>query len=743
MILPCKRIYHIRLFILRLIIVIAVIASVWTPIVMRFYVHPSNISENSIKLLTVKPGDNVLSEVNRFSYGIEKSTSPSKLVADASMIIDSGKYSEFPGVTKDLSHFNKDLLAEGLPREQLLYSSLIIPKVLLDAYLINNNEKFYNAAHDFILDWAQYEQSAWLPNGFLWDDHAIAARVLVLAKFWTLLRQHDLTTNNDAVILIRSIERSAELLAKKSLFAVGTNHGIMQNIALLHIALVFPELKNTASYIKLALERMSEQMSFYINEEGAVQEHSAEYHEYGLQLLSMAFRYMELLNIRIPDTWSEKYNRAIIIYRNLLRPDGTLPMYGDTEGGKRKPIYISSVDSVRYYTYLKPLAIAQQKESFTILPRSGYSIWWDDHTGTCTNSYDSQTFIAWPNFISHAHKHADEGSLLFWSKGQSWWTNVGYWPYGIQQRDQAVSWPGSNAVHYIDEPALSSRSTSLKSYYNSCNVKYLELERNTDDGYRVNRQVLKYHDIWLVLDSVSDKKNRGSRSTWTTLPDVSVIKRGGRDYLMRRPNDDAGLSVVVSGSKGFDVNLHRGDMAPFSGWLVEDEKVVETDAFVLDLLPESWSALAWQPVSANDRQGLSSLYMKSWLSANEWDIQITDDDNVLSIARHGPENRLVISDPDSAKSRRSILLKQVSEEEDDAAIDKQYLTLRNKYMQSKLYYSYRLKVTWYLLAIFLLQELLFFVYVARLPSRSQLVTRYVTNAAWLAIAGWLYFFYFS
>ena len=742
MILPGKKIYRLRYFILSLIIAVIVVISVWSPVIARFYVHSSKLNEDRIKILTVTPNDNTLNEVNRFSYGIQQTESPSKIVADASMIIDFGKYSVFPETGNDLSHFNKELLSEGLPRERLLYSSLIIPKVLLDAYLISNNEKFYRYAHDFIIDWANYEQSAWLPNGFLWDDHAIAARVLVLSKFWAILRQHNLFTTHDAAILIRSIERSAELLSKKSLFSVGTNHGVMQNIALLHIALVFPELKNSRSYISLAIQRLNEQISFYVNEDGVVQEHSAEYHEYGLQLLSMAFRYMELLGLSIPEEWSTKYNRAVNIYRNLLRPDGSLPMYGDTGSGIRKPIYLSNVDNVRYYRYITPLSIVKKRKSFTMLPRSGYSIWWDDNTGSCIQPDNSQTFIVWQNFISHAHKHADETSLLFWSNDQSWWTNVGYWPYGITHRDQAVSWPGSNAVHYIGEPELSSRATRLKAYYDGCDVKYLELERASDDGYRVNRQVLKYHDIWLVLDSVSDKKKRLSRSIWRTFPDVSVIHRGRGDYLLKRPDNETGLSVVISGSNGINMNLHRGDTMPFSGWLVDDDKVVKTDAFVLELLPEKWSALAWQPVSVIGKHGLRSVDMESWSSPHEWNIRITGSDHILSIARDESENKLEISYPGSSKSRRNINLKHTPVG-DNLALDEQFTALRNKYEQPKLYYSYRIKVTWYLLAAFLAQESLFLFYIPRLSSRAQHFSRYVTITGWLVTAGWLYFFYFS
>jgi hypothetical protein len=451
---------------------------------------------------------------------------------------------------------------------------------------------------------------------------------------------------------------------------------------------------------------------------------------------------MELLNIQVPDEWVVKYKKAVNIYKNLLRPDGTLPMYGDTEGEKRKSIYLSTVDDIPYYRYLDPLSIVHMRDSFTLLPRSGYSLWWDDDNDTCQQPSTSQTFIAWPNFISHAHKHADETSLLFWSNGQPWWTNIGYWPYGIKNRNEAVSWPGSNAVHYINEPTDSDRTTKLKSYYDGCEIKYLELVREDNNGYRVDRQVLKYKNVWLVLDSVLDGKKRPSRSAWTIFPDVSVVERGSHGYLLKRPDYDTGLSVVIAGSNAVNVKLHRGDMTPFSGWIVDDEKVVATNAFVLDLLPEAWSAVAWQPISEMQGQGLSSVDMMSWSSPQKWDLRITGSDHVFRIARVGPEKKLMIDDSNAQNSGRTVLLRQ-AQNSNDIALDKQFTALNNKYEHQKLYYTYRTRITWYLVVLYFLQEALFLVYINGRSVRAQMVTRYTSNAGWLVLAGWLYFFYFT
>ena len=75
---------------------------------------------------------------------------------------------------------------------------------------------------------------------------------------------------------------------------------------------------------------MVQQMKFYVSDEGVVLEHSAGYHVFGLELMGWAFRYLELMHETPPDEWTDKYDRAKSVYATFRRPDGSLPVFGDT-----------------------------------------------------------------------------------------------------------------------------------------------------------------------------------------------------------------------------------------------------------------------------------------------------------------------------------------------------------------------------------------------------------------------------
>jgi Heparinase II/III N-terminus len=127
------------------------------------------------------------------------------------------------------------------------------------------------------------------------------------------------------------VARSEALLAKPGLFTVATNHGIMQNLALWHASMAFPALPHTQEYQRLASARMNDQMKFYLGEEGVILEHSAGYQPFGLERLAWAFRYLDLMHQPVPQEWIDKYERAQKFYGTLRRPDGSLPMLGDTD----------------------------------------------------------------------------------------------------------------------------------------------------------------------------------------------------------------------------------------------------------------------------------------------------------------------------------------------------------------------------------------------------------------------------
>ena len=67
---------------------------------------------------------------------------------------------------------------------QLMLASLIVPEILIRAYEQSDDETYFVAARDYLLARSRFELRVWLPRGLLLNDHTLAARTLVLVRFW-------------------------------------------------------------------------------------------------------------------------------------------------------------------------------------------------------------------------------------------------------------------------------------------------------------------------------------------------------------------------------------------------------------------------------------------------------------------------------------------------------------------------------------------------------------------------------
>lgn len=720
-----------------------VIISVLIPDIAHYYVQPKPLGTEIVESLRTNPSNMVLEELASFSSGILNKLSDQDRLSIARKAFEGELALPMQDPIRISIPFDEQDLTLGTPGVQLLIAALGIPDLFMDAYVKTHDEAFFRAAREYILSWGHYEQSAWLPKGLLWNDHAIAARILVLTKFWGLYRNHPAYNEQDARIILRAIQRSAQLLAKPGHFTFATNHGVMQNLALLHVTVAFPSLPESSAYKEIALKRLKDQMSFYINNEGVVLEHSAGYHEFGIELLGAAFRYMTLLGIPVPKEWWTKYEKALHFYAQLRRPDDTLPMYGDTPYYGSRILPLDSPQEQGYARRFQDVSAWRPSAPFTLTPLAGYAIWWDGLEQLPNVGTLSQTVTTWSYFTGHAHKHADEMSVLLWASGYSWWTNAGYWPYGIHYRDKALSWEGSNAPHLVGESPKVERKTELLHFGQNEQLSFLELQRSRSDGYRVKRQVLHVSpDLWLIIDDVRDKKNRDTVQTWTSLPGTTVT-RGNRDnlYILGKPYSSLTLTASFLNSEGGTTNFVQGSTQPFAGWVTVPPRVQQAPAFITHLSANSWSATVWNINYRNNRPSLSRKpTMQRWNNSQDWHISIPLSSRSVEINRDG-DNVMLKTISMSTQETHLVLEPgpDITTLKDE--LKTSYRVASEKYKTYKDFSGYRTKIFFYLIIVLFTQELIFLVY-KRLRKQSDIMPRLACTIVWIAIGVWLPLFYF-
>jgi hypothetical protein len=720
-----------------------VLILVWFPELEHYYVPNGYIDDATIMKLREAPEKNVLKEISGMPllatriYDLHVQDQADRILAgEVFLPSQSPMQITLP--------FDPEDLDKGTSSWQLFFAGLSAVRILLEAYEQSAENKYFDQAKAMLLAWADYESSAWLPRGYLWNDHAVAARLIVLSQFWGIYRVRSDFDEDAARSILGFAVRSAKMLAKPAHFTYATNHGVMQNLGLLHAAVAFPELSDAEQFQQVAIERLKAQMKFYINNEGVVLEHSAGYHADGVYFLGMALRYLSLLDQQIPKEWLLKYEKAKQFYANMIRPDNSIPVFGDTQrdhDARKSLITESHGDHVLplslYKTPLPP------QSDFLLYPSAGYAILWNGLDHWQDTSGVAQTTMLWSYYPKHGHKLADEMSILMWADGQDWWSNIGYWPYSEINRQQAESWNGSNAPHLVGETSQM-RRTQLRYYGHNSGLNVVDLERVDEGGFQPRRQMIHTgQNLWLVLDSTKDKQNRLAEHLWTTLPELNVSQDSDSGGFWLTPATGLSrLQVALLGSKDVSMQRLSGSTEPFAGWMVMAKRRIEkTETFLVSQPSDlSWSLAVWKLVNEKDDSRLTAQpKMIRWDDQEHWELVIPLSSGEITIQRQGTSVDL-IGNTTRQKINNLNLVTGPDVENEFQALQHEINGLATQYPRYRQLTRYRWKISYVIVVLLLLQVVVF--WLVR-NTRVGIYMRYSSVLFWLVVGIWLESVYFA
>ncbi|MDH5534624.1 MAG: heparinase II/III family protein [Betaproteobacteria bacterium] len=719
-----------------------VFSSIWVPEFSHYYVPGARIADDVVMQSRATPSDSVLQELEEMRLaGMAGFRSDRELIAAAQHLLKGELKLPNSVPWKFAVPFSATDLTTA--SSQLQFASLIIPSILLDAYGLTGRQEFFALARGVITGLAEHERAAWLPEGFLWDDHATAARIPVLIKFWRLYRMRTDFDPGVARIVLQLLARSGQLLAKPSHYTFRTNHGVMQNLGLLHLCIAFPEIPGARGWCKTALDRFTEQMRFFVNVEGVVLEHSAGYHAFGMELLGMISRCLTLMDRPIPSDWRDKYWKARAYYGDLRRPDGTLPMYGDTGSNASIPL-VTAPDGAGRTAALQRARDWRPDRSFGLFPIAGHAISWRGLEKWPEPHDLAQTVATWANFPGHGHKLADELSVVLWSGGQTWVTNSGYWPYGHWGREHAEGWEGANAPHLLGEPKNSVRTAELLGFADDGRVTVLDLRRQSPAGYSARRQLVQLgSELWVVLDQIQDSTPRRSITLWTVDPALAIVEEPFENaFRLKSRGSGATMSAHFLASAGTEIKTFRGSRQPFAGWVVSEGTPTPATAFRIEQPSgNSWALALWVPEKRDGAATVSAPpEMLEWISGDRWKLSIPMHTGNVVLQRMGGE--VILQEGAQTKDTVRITLAGAPDVSAERAV------IRSAFEAAEVQfgkrhrdlYRYRLKISYLLLAILAIQEIIFLL-LRKIMGRYQLALRVALSSAWLIMGAWIVFVY--
>ena len=733
---------------LSILLAVLVFALIWVPELSHWYVSPTPTTLPVLETARTSPALSVLDEVAAMHLAAV-TVAPKEIVSTAEKVMR-GTLSlpGFPSAPITLPFASEDL-ERGLPTWQLMVASLASADILLDAYRMTMREKYFRQAREIIVAFAQYEAAQWVDRGLLWNDHAVSARIPVLVKFWAQYRTHPEFDPRVGRAVLDLVARSAQLLAKPSFYTWRTSHGALIDLATLQIAAAFPQLPEIAELRSIAVGRFHDHLSYWINDEGVTLLHSAGYHAGALYHFGLALRLYTLNGLKIPDAWWTRYAKAVEFDSLLRRPDGTLPMFGDTSSvpSESGPLLTARRDSDGAAEPLRERTRTAPSESIAFFPVAGHAIWWDGLSrSNAAEPTAAQTVITWSYHPGLGHKLADELSMIVWARGRTWLTNTGYWPYGVWGREQAESWEGSNAPHLYGEHKQSERTSHVRAAGHNAGIAFIDIERSGPSGYSVRRQIARLADeqSWMVIDHSVDSTAQTTTTNWTFYPDLSVtpLANDGQ-YWVAAPNSSAGMWCSFSGSEGFRADLTAGSVAPFAGWVVLDRTPTRASAIVVrQPSRDSWRLATFALGDAGQATAVGhTARMDKWIDADHWTVVALTAAGDVTLTRAG--SRLVAHHHGrfGADTAIDLVAREVPVAE-IAAVRYAIRLASENYRRFPELISYRVKVSYLLLAVLAGQELLLFLMRRRL-ARAARTLRIASWIGWTTGGLWLSQVYLS
>lgn len=603
----------------------------------------------------------------------------------------------------------------------LQIACLAVPDLWIRASQGGTNLPYLRLARDYINAWLKFEHASWLPKGLQWNDHAAAERVFVLSRYLLVARRVPEFTDAEAATILEYLVQSGIRLAKPGYYTYRTNHGLMQNIALVHIGAVYPNLPQARDLAALGAQRFAEQLPVYLSGEGVVLEHSAGYHRLGVELLSIATRHLEVAGLPLSATLRDRLARAIETYAALRRPDGTLPSWGDTRSPEPPPLAPALVEDTTQIGPLQPLPLDLPQPAATLFaPISQLAVYRD-------GAEPVQTLVTWSNFATRAHKHRDEMSLLIWAARTDLLVGSGYWPHDfpLGLGLEAMSWRGSNGPHLVAEPADSPTTTRLTAYASEPSFEFLDLNRALERSGVLRRQILYLRpDTWVILDS--DARSGGAHSVvhWTFGPRVAVDSdEPSRALKLKAAGGSESFTFRTLGCDAGDLHLARESRDPFAGWTALSGSVQAATTLVRRCPPRSD---AMTIITRDSSFARPQIQPGERLSPDHWTL-IAGETVVFQ--------RESLNTSDGAKF-----------EPQTARVDAAFQAMAGHYGRFKeSLLPYRVKVSAAVASLWLAQLLLFvpvYRFMDRRSRAASMTLGLLAIAGWVILAAWLHASYF-
>ncbi|WP_214825671.1 heparinase II/III family protein [Exiguobacterium algae] len=289
-----------------------------------------------------------------------------------------------------------------------------------------------------------YKQNRWAYN-----DHGTAIRTFHLLNFWESYKSSSLYKDTAFTgLMLRTIHDHGTLLATSGFYKTYHNHGIFQDMALTAIAQTFPQFDRSTWWQTLATRRLDKQIRHSITSDAVHLEHSPGYQAYMYSVLDRFVIWADSNRFSLPASM-ERVEQMPKQLTYMVKPNGTLPIFGDTSGSKRSTSIIPHIGDFPELTYAVTQGKSGTRPPFTAKRISNQFSFMREYWSSPPRAFNQATQVMMTaGFHSNAHKHADDLSIDVYGLGRDFIIETGRYGYTNRpERRSVFGVEAHNTVH--------------------------------------------------------------------------------------------------------------------------------------------------------------------------------------------------------------------------------------------------------------------------------------------------------
>ena len=204
---------------------------------------------------------------------------------------------------------------------------------LARAYAVTKDE---HSAVEFFAQLESWREQNPVGSGANWScAMEVALRAVNLLGAFSLFRNSPTLNEERLLMLLATFDQHGAHICRNLEFShvATSNHYLSDVTGLLWVGIMLPELHDAEEWRKWALSELLREMDKQILPDGADYEGSTGYHCFVLELFLYSFVLCRTNGIPVKDKYWRKLHSMLVYLHDILRPDGFVPLIGDTDGG--------------------------------------------------------------------------------------------------------------------------------------------------------------------------------------------------------------------------------------------------------------------------------------------------------------------------------------------------------------------------------------------------------------------------